>query len=99
MHRNKRVKCGRLPNGVRFYSQYDSGSSKELVIVAVMVGSFNDPPHKRGLAHLTEHVVCVETKTRNAEEVDLLFARTCGEPDFGTWNIETDGTSTIYGSS
>lgn len=92
-----RVHCGELKsNGLRFYTQYDSASSKELAVIVIMSGSIHDPPNRRGLSHLVEHDICAESKTYSYEEVKLLLARTTGGPDDDIF-ITTDKTATTYG--
>lgn len=97
MNKRNIVRHGQLSNGVRFYAQYERGS-KELITIAAMVGSFYDPPNKKGLAHVVEHALSVETKAHSDTEVNRLLRRTCGDiAEY--WYITTDRTSTTYGSS
>ena len=88
-----RVKCGQLPNGLRFYTQYDGGSSRELAVIVIKAGSFQDPPNRRGLAHLVEHVICAESETYNREAVNFFETRIVG----GKINFSTSQTATVYG--
>lgn len=90
------VKCGKLSNGLRFYTQHDSHTTKEIAVIVVNTGLLHDPPHRRGLSHLIEHVTCAESKTYTKEEADLVYARTMGDPDDNRY-ITTDWTATTYG--
>jgi len=92
------VKCGQLPNGVRFYSQYESSSSLELPVIVVNAGSLHDPHGKRGLAHLVEHVITEESKTFDSRRAGALVARACGGPDDDIL-ITTSWAATTYGPS
>ncbi len=92
-----KVRCGRLKsNGLRFFTQFDNGSAKEMAVICIMTGSLHDPPNYRGLAHLVEHVITGEAKEQNEKEISLLFARTMGGPDDNIL-ITTDRTPTTYG--
>ena len=93
MRESVKVKCGQLPNGVRFYSQHDNSSSRELALIVVMAGSFHDPPYRRGLAHVVEHVVCA--KSQEHDDVDMLLERICKAGQ----NITTHWERTTYGFS
>jgi len=92
------VRCGQLSNGLRFYTQNDSASTRELAVIAIMAGSFHDPPNRRGLAHVVEHVVCDRSKTYDRESAWRLKSRITGDPD-ETIYITTDETATTYGPS
>lgn len=90
-----KVHCGRLrSNGLRFYTQYDRSDSRELALIVVMVGSIHDPPNRRGLSHLTEHVICAESKAHTAQQVESIMARTLGSESA---LITTSKTVTTYG--
>ncbi|MBI2046055.1 MAG: insulinase family protein [Parcubacteria group bacterium] len=91
-----RVKSGVLDNGLRFYTQYDDSSSREMAVLAVNVGSIHDPDDKKGLAHTLEHVICAKTKNLSAKSIDALFARRMGGPD-DNFFITTSRTCTTYG--
>ncbi len=92
-----KVRCGQLKsNGLRFYTQFDNGSTKEMAVICIMAGSLHDPKRYRGLAHLVEHVITGEAREHNEREVALLFARTMGGPDDNIF-ITTDRTPTTYG--
>lgn len=85
----KRVSVGVLKNGFRFYTQFDPRS--HVSGIGVKVGSMHDPPSLRGMAHLTEHVVCSFSR----EEELKLEEYVCGpEEDI---NIRVDRSSTFYG--
>ncbi len=90
-----KVHCGRLQNGLRFYSQNDSSESKELALIVIMAGSIHDPPNRRGLSHLTEHVICAESKQHNPQQVESIMHRTIGYSDLA-W-ITTGRTATTFG--
>ncbi len=89
-----KVHCGRLrSNGLRFYTQYDRSDSRELALIVVMVGSIHNPPNRRGLSHLTEHVICAESKAHTAQQVESIMARTLGSESA---LITTSKTVTTY---
>ena len=51
-----------LPNGLRVLlvqdnNQQSSSQQMAYVSIAVNCGSFNDPPHRQGLAHFLEHMI------------------------------------------
>lgn len=91
-----RVKYGQLPNGLRFYTQYDSSSTKEIAVIAIKAGSFHDLPNQRGLAHITEHVVCGQSETYDRESAWRLKSKITGDSDEDIL-ITTDRTATTYG--
>jgi predicted Zn-dependent peptidase len=59
-----------------------------------MVGLIHDPPNRRGLSHLTEHVICAESKAHTAQQVESIMARTLGSESA---LITTSKTVTTYG--
>lgn len=85
----KRVSCGILPNGFRFYTKY----RKETHVggIGVKVGSIHDPPGFSGMSHLVEHVLGVLT----LEEELRLEEYACG-PDEAI-NVRANRFSTFYG--
>ena len=89
-----KVHCGCLrSNGLRFYTQYDRSHSRGLALIVVMVGSIHNPPNRRGLSHLTEHVICAEPKAHTAQQVESIMARTLGSESA---LITTSKTVTTY---
>ena len=89
-----KVHCGCLrSNGLRFYTQYDRSHSRGLALIVVMVGLIHDPPNRRGLSHLTEHVICAEPKAHTAQQVESIMARTLGSESA---LITTSKTVTTY---
>ncbi len=93
--RLKRVSVGQLKNGMRFYSQFDPNA--HLGGIGVKAGSAHDPPRKRGLAHLTEHVVAGGSAKHDDRTMDLqYYEKYMGGPEASA-NIRTDYVSTFYG--
>ena len=92
-----KVRCGQLKsNGLRFYTQYDSGSTNEMAVICIKAGSLHDPAGLHGLAHLVEHVIFCDRSRYTEEDVALLFARTMGGPD-DLRGIYTMHAVTAYG--
>jgi predicted Zn-dependent peptidase len=97
MRESLRVKFGDLKNGMRYYSQYDWSGLTWLSGVGVMAGSIHDPPGKRGMAHVVEHLItCRSRKYQDPKRVNSLFWRYLGGPDDDR-NIRIDRSSTFYG--
>jgi predicted Zn-dependent peptidase len=65
-----------LPNGVRIISEPMTGVRSVSLGVWVKVGSRNDPPKHRGIAHFIEHMMFKGTRRRSAvqiaKEIDSL---------------------------
>ena len=80
-----------LPNGVRIISEAMAGVRSVSLGVWVNVGSRNDPPKNRGIAHFTEHMMFKGTKNRSAmqiaKEIDALG---------GHLNAQTAKEYTVY---
>jgi predicted Zn-dependent peptidase len=80
-----------LPNGVRILTEYMPGIRSVSLGVWVNVGSRNDPPKDRGIAHFTEHMLFKGTKHRSAiqiaKEIDALG---------GHLNAQTAKEYTVY---
>src|SRR5258708_3031230 len=91
----KEVKTDSLENGFRLYSLCDSGA--HLAGVGVKAGSIFDPPDAHGFFHGGEHIVCHETENYSAREIEVTLREyDCGPR--GSIKIETDYTSTFYGT-
>lgn len=91
------VKVGVLPNGVRFYTQYDWSGQSNLAGIGIKCGAIHAPPGLVGLPHLVEHVLARECLKYKSEEVDLLLFERLGGPGFGDINIRSDKVSTFFG--
>lgn len=80
-----------LPNGVRIISETMPGIRSVSLGVWVNVGSRNDPPKNRGIAHFTEHMLFKGTPQRSAmqiaKEIDALG---------GHLNAQTAKEYTVY---
>ncbi|HVN72877.1 MAG TPA: pitrilysin family protein [Desulfomonilia bacterium] len=80
-----------LPNGVRVLTERMPGIRSVSLGVWVNVGSRNDPPRDRGIAHFTEHMLFKGTKRRSAtqiaKEIDALG---------GHLNAQTSKEYTVY---
>ena len=51
------VRSGRLPNGLRYFIRQNSRPEKRVSMrLAVNVGSLQEEPDQRGLAHFLEHM-------------------------------------------
>lgn len=87
----KRVSVGVLPNGVRWYTQFDPKS--HVSGVGVRIGSIYDPPQLCGMNHLVEHVLANYGYENELKCVEYG----CG-PDEDI-NIRVDRSSTFYGNS
>lgn len=62
------------------------------LIVAVKVGSFDDPPEVQGMAHLLEHLITMGSEKYPGEDAIDSFLSSRG----GFQNAETNLTSTIF---
>lgn len=91
------VKVGRLPNGFRFYSQYDASNTAHLAGIGVKRGSIHDPSNASGLFHLIEHCLSRECLKYSSHEVDRAIERYGGGPGGLNTNIRIDRVSTFYG--
>jgi predicted Zn-dependent peptidase len=80
-----------LSNGVRIISETMAGVRSVSLGVWVNVGSRNDPPKNRGIAHFTEHMMFKGTQKRSAmqiaKEIDALG---------GHLNAQTAKEYTVY---
>lgn len=88
------IKYGELPNGFRFYSQYDR--TTHLAGIGVKVGAIHAPPACIGLPHLVEHLLARESLKYSPLDVDLIFEKFLGDPDEDI-NIRIDRVSTNFG--
>lgn len=80
-----------LSNGVRIITERLEGVRSVSLGVWVSAGSRNDPPHARGIAHFTEHMLFKGTQRRSAvqiaKEIDALG---------GHLNAQTAKEYTVY---
>lgn len=90
------VKVGQLPNGFRFYSQYDWSGSTNLAGIGVKAGAIHAPPGCVGLPHLVEHLLARESLKYPPLDADLIFKKILGNPDEDI-NIRIDKISTNFG--
>ncbi len=91
----KKVSTDVLPNGLRWYGQYDSARSGYVCGVGVRVGSAYDPHTKIGAAHLAEHVSFLQSKKYSPEDVYRKIHYIGGLDEI---NVRVDNTSTFFGS-
>ncbi|OGM96651.1 MAG: hypothetical protein A3B86_04705 [Candidatus Yanofskybacteria bacterium RIFCSPHIGHO2_02_FULL_38_22b] len=90
----KPVSFADLPNGMRYYGRFDQVANAGGI--GIGVGSAYDPPGKRGIAHLVEHMMCRSCHKYSDEETNLILRRYLGSSD-GDINIRIDHHSTFYG--
>jgi len=90
------VKVGMLPNGLRFYSQYDWSGGTNLAGIGIKAGAIHAPPGCVGLPHLVEHLLARESLKYPPDEVDFIFEKFLGDPDDDI-NIRIDRISTNFG--
>jgi len=57
-----------LPNGLRPLSVMDKSSPSVAINVWYHVGSKDDPDHRRGFAHLFEHIMFKSTKKHESRD-------------------------------
>lgn len=90
------VKFDRASNGMMCYSQVSSAA--HMGGVGVKAGSVNDPPGKRGLAHLTEHILFGGYDEESDRDVGLnYYEKYMGGPDAFA-KVETGFVYTFYGA-
>src|SRR5215469_325966 len=78
-----------FPNGLRVLLFPDPSSPKLTVNMTYLVGSRHEGYGETGMAHLLEHLMFRETKTRSDVKKELV--------DHGSnWNGSTDGDRTNY---
>ena len=80
-----------LANGLEVYSIEDHTTPTVAIEVTYHVGSKDDPPHRRGFAHLFEHLMFKSTAHMKAEMMDRLTDDVGGEN-----NAYTGEDTTIY---
>jgi len=83
-----------LDNGVQVISQ--KFPTANLAGAGFKVGSLYDPPRRRGMAHLTEHMMAQQSSRYTGRDMDLLIWKLMGGYD-GDINIRVDRVSTFYG--
>lgn len=82
-------------NGIRIYYFYDSGGTTHICGMGCRVGSINDPPEVRGMAHFVEHLLFRGAPGHKEDPVyDMIFRYFGGMEDH---NIFTNFTATYYG--
>lgn len=90
------VKFDRIRNGMIFYSQVSKAA--HMGGVGIKAGSVNDPPSKRGLAHLAEHVIFGGHDPESDRDIDInYYERYMGGPESGAL-VQTGHTYTFYGT-
>src|ERR1041385_2572235 len=80
-----------LANGLEVYSIEDHSTPAVTIDVMYRVGSKDDPPHRRGFAHLFEHLMFKSTAHMKAEMMDRLTEDVGGQN-----NASTGEDVTIY---
>lgn len=81
-----------LDNGLRTLLVSDTGSDKAAAALAVLRGSFDEPPEHPGLAHFLEHMLFIGTKQYPTVDGYQQFLATHG----GSSNAYTAGDHTNY---
>lgn len=83
-----------LDNGIQVISQ--TFPTAHLAGVGFIVGSLYDPPRRRGMTHLAEHMMAQRSTRHTGRDIDLMIWRLMGGYD-GDVNIRVDRVSTFYG--
>lgn len=93
----RKVSCGKLFNGMRFYTQYESSGVTNLFGIGIKAGSIHDPESARGTAHVAEHVLFRATPHGMDEEyVNRFVYEYMG--GFDGLNVHITKTATFFGS-
>lgn len=91
-----RIRFFDLENGMRVYCRPEYGTN--ISGIGVRCGSANDPPGKRGLAHLAEHVLARRSLKHSPQEVDFIIQKyMLGLGRSGKMRIETWRDATFFG--
>jgi predicted Zn-dependent peptidase len=90
----KPISFGTLPNGMRYYGRFDQVANAGGI--GAKTGSAHDPPDKRGLAHLCEHMLSRSARIYSDQETNLILRRYLGSSDSDI-NVRIDRNSTFFG--
>ena len=90
------VRTGRLPNGLRYFIRQNSRPEKRVSMrLAVNVGSLQEEPDQRGLAHFLEHMAFNGTENFKPGEL-VSFLESIGARFGPHVNASTSFDETIY---
>ena len=90
------VRSGRLPNGIRYFVRQNSRPEKRVSMrLAVNVGSLQEEPDQRGLAHFIEHMAFNGTENFKPGEL-VSFLESIGARFGPHVNASTSFDETIY---
>ena len=90
------VRSGRLPNGLRYFIRQNSRPEKRVSMrLAVNVGSLQEEPDQRGLAHFLEHMAFNGTEHFKPGEL-VSFLESIGARFGPHVNASTSFDETIY---
>jgi len=79
------IRRHRLHNGLGLIVLADSSAPIVSYQTWYAVGSRHESPGQTGMAHLFEHLMFSQTRTRPAGEFDRLIEQTGGDSNAGTW--------------
>ena len=90
------VRSGRLPNGLRYFIRHNARPEKRVSMrLAVDVGSLQEDPDQRGLAHFLEHMAFNGTQNFKPGEL-VSFLESIGARFGPHVNASTNFDETIY---
>ncbi len=90
------VRTGRLPNGIRYFIRQNGRPAKRVSMrLAVNVGSLQEEPDQRGLAHFIEHMAFNGTENFKPGEL-VSFLESIGARFGPHVNASTSFDETIY---
>ena len=90
------VRSGRLPNGIRYFIRQNSRPANRVSMrLAVNVGSLQEDPDQRGLAHFLEHMAFNGSENFKPGEL-VSFLETIGARFGPHVNASTSFDETIY---
>ena len=90
------VRAGRLPNGIRYFIRQNSRPANRVSMrLAVNVGSLQEEPDQRGLAHFLEHMAFNGTENFKPGEL-VSFLESIGARFGPHVNASTSFDETIY---
>jgi zinc protease len=90
----RKVSTDILPNGLRWYGQYDPAASGFVCGIGVRVGSAMSPREKSGLAHVTEHLVFRQSPRYTLADTYFYCSKLMG--GFRKMSIATGATSMCF---
>lgn len=100
---DKNVRIGKLDNGLTYYIRHNALPEKRVEFyIAQKVGSIQEEPEQRGLAHFLEHMCFNGTKNFPGDERGLSIVQWCETKGikFGTnLNAYTSVDETVYNIS